>query len=293
MLDYIRRFGRFSRKFIAQQVDKTLNPRLFDIVRYPGGVKPLPSIVTRPFALRSFAQLLPPCSAKKYIFQHLLARTGDAKALESIRVRALEDEAGLLEFEASRLDPLLGPNARVMEKVLNSRRLRPKQIEAYQSDVSMKQPVSPDDIVKSLESQKTNKVQPAGGIYDLQFTQVQSFQSPLLEDTDAIAHIDKGGEEGVEEELVPARRGEEESSGETWYRCDREKFFRYNKKAYRMVDGEGWKQIADPRGELPDYARAKSFRNKEKGIARHYGRIRRMKERKQTLLKIVKSQLAS
>ena len=273
MLDYTRRFGRFSRRFIANQVDKTMNPRLFDFVRYPGGVKPLPSIVTRPFALKSFAQLLPPCSAKKYIFQHLLARTGDAKALDSIKARALEEDVGL-ELAAGKMDPLLGVHARVSEKMIKN--YRPKEIDLYHADAHTLQPVGPDDIVRAIESaeKRPSGTKTQGGLYEMQFTQIQPFKSLFLEDSDSLV------ESKVEDELNEPWSPEDDQAGETWYACNRTKFFRHNKKAYRMVDGEGWKQIDDPRGELPDYTRAKALRNKEKGVRNHYNRLRRMKERK-------------
>ena len=286
MLDYIRRFGRFSRKFIAHQVDKTMKPRLFDFIRYPGGVKPLPGIVTKPFSLRSFAQLLPPCSAKKYIFQHLLARTGDVKALESIKSRVLEEEEGL-ELAAGKMDPLLGISARVTEKMTRS--FRPKEIEQYHSDAFTLQPVGPDDIVRTIESEKSgDRSKSQGGLYEMQFTQIQPFKSPLLEDSDALAELPS---EGVRQGGAIEPSFEDDQEGESWYACNRTKFFRHDGKAYRMVEGEGWKQVADPRGELPDYGRSRAFRNKEKSVTKHYNRSRRMKIRKTTAREIIRAEL--
>jgi len=292
MLDYTRRFGRFSRKFIAHQVDKTMNPRLFDFVRYSGGVKPLPGIVTRPFALRSFAQLLPPCSAKKYIFQHLLCRTGDAKTLESLRIQASELERDLHQtLTPSHMDPLLGPGARIAEGT--SRKLairRPKDIEEFHSDAHTNQPVCPDDFIKTLESSsssaKADDPKPVGGLYEMQFTQIQPFKSPLMEDTDALIHPPTN-----QDSIESVGHYQEDQAGETWYQCNRTKFFRHNKKAYKMVDGEGWKQIADPRGELPDYGRSKAFREKQKSITQHYSRIKRMRKRAVVARDIVKREL--
>ena len=123
----------------------------------------------------------------------------------------------------------------------------------------------------------------------MQFTQIQPFKSPLLENSDSLTEL--RSQDGVElNELAPI---EENQAGETWYTCNRTKFFRHNKKAYRLIDGEGWKQVADPRGELPDYSRAKVFKNKEKSVTQHYNRLRRMKQRKAIARDTIKHQLAS
>jgi hypothetical protein len=80
--------------------------------------------------------------------------------------------------------------------------------------------------------------------------------------------------------------GSEEPS---WFasRRHRSNFFRYNKKAYRMIEGEGWKQIEDPRDELPDYERAKAFRDKKRRVESHYSRIRRKRTREANLNRII------
>ena len=53
MLDYTRRFGHFSRAFLAEQVEKSLRPGFFDFLRYEGqgGVRPLPLLVAKPWIL--------------------------------------------------------------------------------------------------------------------------------------------------------------------------------------------------------------------------------------------------
>ncbi|KAF8821405.1 hypothetical protein IE077_002078 [Cardiosporidium cionae] len=72
-LDYVRKFGQFSKDFVAKQVDKCESPRLFDFVRYQryGGLRPLPGIITRPWSLASYTALMSNCSAKDFIYQQL------------------------------------------------------------------------------------------------------------------------------------------------------------------------------------------------------------------------------
>jgi hypothetical protein len=293
MIDYIRRFGRFSRRFLASQVGNTMTPRLFDFIRYPGGVKPLPGIVTRPFALRSFAQLLPPCSAKKYIFQHLLSRTADEKVLNAIRDKET-DISGLLR-DAGRLDPQLGLEARVNEKMLKSTQRRPIGVEEIQSDIHLDQPASPEDIVAALEKSDSYESPPSSSsVYDLQFTQVQPFKSPLMgEETHALVAVDDD-DDSQDHRLqdIYDEFGTEEPS---WFAARRKRgnFFRFNGKAYRMVEGEGWKQVQDPRGELPDYARPKAFRDKKRAVLSQYSRIRRRKTRDATLKRIIQKKLSN
>lgn len=72
-VNYVRRFGCFSKQFIVQQIERSANPRLFDFVRYAhkGGVKPLPPIVTHPHRLSSYVRLLDESSSKFYMYTHL------------------------------------------------------------------------------------------------------------------------------------------------------------------------------------------------------------------------------
>ena len=51
MIDYTRKYGHFSRAFLAEQVEKSLRPGFFDFLRYDrhGGVRPLPLIVAKPW----------------------------------------------------------------------------------------------------------------------------------------------------------------------------------------------------------------------------------------------------
>ncbi|PHJ17263.1 hypothetical protein CSUI_008910 [Cystoisospora suis] len=72
-VDYVRRFGCFSKQFIVNQIEKSTKPRFFDFVRYErkGGIKPLPPIITHPHRLSSYVRMLDESSAKFYLYVHL------------------------------------------------------------------------------------------------------------------------------------------------------------------------------------------------------------------------------
>jgi len=73
MVDYTRRFGQFSRAFIAEQVERSLQPAFFDFLRYEGkgGVRPLPPVVARPWALSSYTRLMANSSVKARLIEQL------------------------------------------------------------------------------------------------------------------------------------------------------------------------------------------------------------------------------
>lgn len=291
MLDYTRRFGKFSRRYISMQVDKTMNPRLFDFVRYPGGVRPLPSIVTRPFALRSFAWLLPPCSAKRYLFQHLLAHSGDPKVLERLRLEEGEVLDQLKAISSGKeIDPGADKGAKLSEKVSSAwkRVKRPEELLQVETDVYSKQPACADDIIEALE-----KTADKYGDYDPLATQkikVQAFKSPLSDDTDALDTVNTDKRRDLETGWQDF-----EHPQEAWWKNRRisSRFFRYNKKAYKLHGDEGWKQIPDPRGETPDYMRPKMLRNSKRMISAVYRRKATKKRRDLIMNQIISREASS
>ena len=279
MLDYVRRFGKFSRRYIALQVEKTLKPRLFDFVRYPSGVRPLPGIVTRPFSLRSFAWLLPPCSAKKYIFQHLLAHSGER--LDHLRLQDQELTEGLMKRVTSgrEMDPQVSLESRLSETMSSWKKVgRPKELEGMESTVTARQPASADDIISELEKEEHISTVSKDDGFEIQRIQVQPFVSPLSEDS---TELMVPSDQDAETHLLNPDGDFSESSSESWWknRGYSTSFFRYNKKSYRLDSDEGWKQIADPRGELPDYEKSKSLRQHAKKIRSSFARRHRQKQR--------------
>ena len=295
MLDYIRRFGKFSRKYIALQVEKTLNPRLFDFVRYPSGVRPLPGIVTRPFALRSFAWLLPPCSAKKYIFQHLLAHSGNTELMDKAVHR---DTILSCLTSGQELDPHISVQAKIGERVSASwqRVPRPRDLPAIESSAAARNPVSADELVEELEREvsKGNIQAEDEGGFDLQTTQVQPFVSPLMEDTSELEVVsDDDPKHSTELEPYPVHE-DYESPSDSWWKSRKHSasFFRYNKKAYRLDETEGWKQIEDPRGELPDYSRSKALRNHQRKIRANFSRKAKLKQRNSIINTVIRQNIS-
>ena len=251
MLDYIRRFGKFSRKFIAQEVEKTIVPRPFDFVRYEGGAKPLPGFVARPFALRSFARMLPPCAAKRYIFQHLLARSPD------------HGEAFASKYFIDSNVPLV---ARIGDRVAQSRNLQ-----AVEADVHARQPVAADDIIANIEKGPMSKEE---GPYASQFTRVQIFNN----------HSDVAvrDELEVDDSVDPSGWWKD---GERFGQ-----FFRYNKKAYRL-DQDGWRQVEDSRGVPLDYAKERDLKRGAKRVKNQYARKTRQTNRNNLIKRLIANRL--
>ena len=89
-LDYIRRFGQFSKSFLAKKVDRVQNPKVFDFVRYEqfGGVAPPPPIVTHPYRLSSYVRLMERSNLKNELLEQL--RRAGAVAVEVDADRELE-----------------------------------------------------------------------------------------------------------------------------------------------------------------------------------------------------------
>ncbi|KAK2195928.1 hypothetical protein BdWA1_002526 [Babesia duncani] len=72
MLDYVRRYGTFSRRFIAGLIQKQSSPQPLDFLRYRAGQRGPNQILTRPWALYGYVKMLKKSSAKQYIYQSLL-----------------------------------------------------------------------------------------------------------------------------------------------------------------------------------------------------------------------------
>ncbi|UKJ88643.2 hypothetical protein MACJ_001887 [Theileria orientalis] len=72
MVDYVRKYGTFSRKFLANLINRHSQPSPLDIFRYQSHSRNLPLILTRPRSLLSFVNLLKSSSAKRYMYLNLL-----------------------------------------------------------------------------------------------------------------------------------------------------------------------------------------------------------------------------
>jgi hypothetical protein len=295
MLDYTRRFGKFSRKYIALQVDKTLNPRLFDFVRYPSGVRPLPGIVTRPFALRSFAWLLSPCSAKKYIFQHLLAHSGNTELMD----RAVQRETSLSSITSGQeLDPHISVQAKIGERVAAQWKLgpRPRKLPSIDSSAAARNPTSANELLEELEIQVStgNIMAEVDGGFNLQTAQVQPFVSPLMEDSSSLEVQSHANAKNSTELEILQNSDDYESASESWWKSRKlsASFFRFNKKAYRLNQTEGWKQVEDPRGELPDYGRSRALRNHLRKIRANSSRKAKIKQRNSAINTVIRQNIS-
>ncbi|CRH02551.1 conserved Plasmodium protein, unknown function [Plasmodium relictum] len=76
LVNYVRKYGSFSRSFIVNMYDKYFKKRLFDFVRYENnlGIRKIPNILTHPYHLSSYIKLLGECSAKKDMYIQLKIR---------------------------------------------------------------------------------------------------------------------------------------------------------------------------------------------------------------------------
>ncbi|CDO63862.1 conserved Plasmodium protein, unknown function [Plasmodium reichenowi] len=76
LVNYVRKYGTFSRAFIVNMYDKYFKKRLFDFVRYENnmGIRKIPNILTHPYHLSSYTKLLGECSAKKDMYVQLKIR---------------------------------------------------------------------------------------------------------------------------------------------------------------------------------------------------------------------------
>lgn len=76
LINYVRKYGSFSRSFLVNMYDKFFRKRLFDFVRYENnmGVRKIPNILTHPHHLSSYVKLLGECSAKKDMYIQLKMR---------------------------------------------------------------------------------------------------------------------------------------------------------------------------------------------------------------------------
>ncbi|CDR96336.1 hypothetical protein, conserved [Babesia bigemina] len=74
MVDYVRRFGTFSRRFLAKLIQRHAQPQALDFLRYRAGQRQINQILTRPWALFGYVKMLKKSSAKTYMYHNLLAR---------------------------------------------------------------------------------------------------------------------------------------------------------------------------------------------------------------------------
>ncbi|GBE63062.1 hypothetical protein, conserved [Babesia ovata] len=74
MVDYVRRFGTFSRRFMAKLIQRHAQPQALDFLRYRAGQRQINQILTRPWALFGYVKMLKKSSAKTYMYHNLLAR---------------------------------------------------------------------------------------------------------------------------------------------------------------------------------------------------------------------------
>ncbi|KAK1444238.1 hypothetical protein BgAZ_101440 [Babesia gibsoni] len=74
MVDYVRRYGTFSRRFMAKLIQTHSQPLPLDFMRYKAGQRTINQLLTRPWALFGYVKMLKKSSSKTYMYHNLLAR---------------------------------------------------------------------------------------------------------------------------------------------------------------------------------------------------------------------------
>jgi hypothetical protein len=220
MLDYVRRFGRFSRKYLAEQVDRTNRPRFFDFCRYPNGRRPLPPILTHPYELWAWVRLLPKCSAKRYLVQRLLAE----------KIRNPDDEVNLLGC-SSRIERALSVSERAAEQLL---------LKNPPSSSALRKLIPRPDLTKVIEAENiAATIQVSDESFDLQSIPVHTFGSSG--DATAVAV-----QAASESSSGPVERMSGCKPQSHWWAHRKDSKFLYRGKKYQLIEGAGWKRVYRP-----------------------------------------------
>lgn len=266
MLDYIRKYGQFSRAFIAKQVDRSLKPAFFDFLRYEkrGGVRPLPLVVSQPWALDSYTRLMAKSTMRSYLHSELkLHGHVPAGVLEA-------DTAERLDFDARLSEALATGEALKVPSAIDHRESvvpRPKLLDAIIEAEHSGKGWDPEQARSAVtaatdsdEDDEETKNQKRGS-YRSQFERV-------VPDIRTEASLD----------IVPHRENQENKApvgdeldflSDRWWSRPTRLFFRHDFKAYRLVEGK-WARVADPRGPRHRPVKRHKSRSdrKEEGLRR-------------------------
>jgi len=288
MVDYTRRFGQFSRAFIAGQVEQSLRPAFFDFMRYEtkGGVRPLPLVVSKPWALSSYTRLMAKSHVKSYLH-------------EQLKLHGHVPESKIKEHVADELPA----EARVDERLSAAGSLKvpaPAPQEAGEAawgrrDGQAKRPALLDAIMEAEYSgegwdmaaaararakvpSSSNSSSSSAGASGARRVEVTNEDSETEQDSEGEEEFYSSQEDAelrdrfamqyehvvpdsvlkLEDALVPeghafGRRGgadgeaDELTLPERYWGRSRPTFFRHMYRSYRVVEGQ-WQLVADPRG---------------------------------------------
>jgi hypothetical protein len=242
-LDYIRRFGTFSRKYLASEIDKTNKPKFFDAIRYPGGVRPIPPILTNPYELWTYARYLPGSNAKRQLIQRLLAEK-------------LKDPCYLTE--GSRVDRALKTTELMEEKMILEDQRRNQDLINNQFDriklIEKTTKYSPPAVNKEFKQKDVQFIK----VCDESAQQRQNISKSL----EAVQNEDFEEPAGTEP-VVP------------WWSRKLKKKFTFKNKVYKFQPGSGWKRIFR---KIPDYSANRRMLLNLKGKDKQIQKIGRKKE---------------
>ncbi|GFE52764.1 hypothetical protein BaOVIS_001680 [Babesia ovis] len=230
MVDYVRRFGTFSRRFMAKLIQRQANPQALDFLRYRAHQRGPNQLITRPWALFGYVKMLKKSSAKSYMYHNLVARG------------YVPDEYAFDRFHAfGTLD------ANMANTILNSERLLN------------------DTVVFDNEQTKIDELRPK--IYS-QVLEAQALGIPLEDVQEEIVHSDSNAPSKTSTQLVKVQRQIEQnhkSANTTGFHDlderlpqdrsyiswstpwgSRRNAFYFKGKSYVLDPQGGWKTIASP-----------------------------------------------
>jgi len=234
MVDYTRRYGQFSKNYIASLIEKSEQPRLFDFMRYEhcGGAKPLPGILKEPYALASYTRLLAKCSAKQYMFQELQKHGHLPKSMLE-RAAVSWDELELTDRIKERISANEDPmRPAIMDKIIEREHARAAGIEIKDSDDE-----EDEDENSGVEHQ-----------FAMQFQRV-------AQEPQEAAADERDEDDEPMDALVP------EGPAERWWRAPRERF-RYKGNEYALIEG-GWQKLGSTPRRRRKYRSHKDIREKK------------------------------
>ncbi|EER05300.1 conserved hypothetical protein [Perkinsus marinus ATCC 50983] len=264
MLDYIRKYGQFSKEYIAREVTESMNPPVFDFVRYQhrGGLRPLPPVVSKPYELNTYARLLPPSSVKRWIYQHLLhhgrimLHRKSPKAADMDPV-LMERDAAAHRSSQTRRRAEHGLELPRENEVEEDGEVVNWNIASTSNQGSGNGSAEEGGQEWSIESEEEHQeaVAMGGKPKDtstlMQFTRVHEFKSRLAEDDNsALVPVEEPADEGIipVPEMDQGNSYSEESREERFWLRKIVSFFRHNRRCYRYMPSRGWTQVVDPRG---------------------------------------------
>eukprot|EP00916_Digyalum_oweni_P007074 GHVL01012032.1.p1 GENE.GHVL01012032.1~~GHVL01012032.1.p1 ORF type:complete len:444 (-),score=157.97 GHVL01012032.1:901-2232(-) len=257
IIDYIRRYGQFSREYIVKGIEKCSDNELFDFIRYNDNNRQIPSYILYPWELQSYTRLLKKSSIKSILHEHLTIN-------KHIPIKYITND----------YDPLLNDNDKFDNNITNKYY---KNIDNIKRPQILDEINIPNEMLNDVTADKTDDVtanvtanetadetaediligediikEDIGkkGIFDDGFTNIQfqrvsipSYIKPKKDNKNSL--IDP---RGVKKQFNEndnysdfKRLSVDENIKYKFWKSNSKRFFIYKNIAYRRKIGEGWK----------------------------------------------------